>query len=133
MTEDWVLQCCGKVTSCDPARRILAIGLALAPVWKDSVELRAVLSGLEEEQVPALCSVCSGDAAPMAAAAARASAVSVGVALGADGRIALHHARLPEATPLQVIDVSDGLTACRVLGTNAARLAKGVPLHVGAA
>lgn len=130
MTGEWVLQCSGKVTSRDPAVRIPAIGLTLDPVWSDSDELRSVLSGLEEEQVPALCSVGSGDAVALAAAAARASVVSVGVALGADGRVALHHARLLAATPLQLIDVADGLAACRVLGTNAARLVKGIPLHM---
>ncbi|MEX5635316.1 glycerol dehydratase reactivase beta/small subunit family protein [Parafrankia sp. FMc2] len=66
-----------------------------------------------------------GEAATLAYAAARASALDVGVGVDAHGTICVHHAKLPPAAPALTGPASAG----RVLGHNAARLVVGLPLR----
>lgn len=102
-----------------------AIRVARLPGATDAA-LRELLAGLEEEGVPA---TVVGAAEPLAAAAhaaARASTLRVGVALGAE-HACVTVPRLPDAAPFLRGDATDPI-ALRCLGQDAARLVKTVPL-----
>jgi hypothetical protein len=91
--------------------------------------LREVCAGVEEEGVPAR--VVGGpegaDAVALAYAAARESRLEVGVGLG-DRAVAVHHAKLPERSPAQVVPAEAGAGGWRRAGRSAARIVKGLPL-----
>lgn len=130
MSEEWVLQCSGNVTPRNSSIRLPAIMVVYDPVWAGSDELRALLSGIEEEQVPAVYCQRRGGGVALASDGAKASVVGVGVSLGADGWAALHHNRLPKERPLLLVDLPCPFDECRLMGANAARLVKGIPLQL---
>lgn len=87
--------------------------------------LRDVLAGLEEEGVPANALADRfSEAATLAALAARESQLEIGIGIGSDGAVAIGHSRCKPDRPLLV---SKG--AAWVMGSNAARLVKGIPLR----
>lgn len=92
--------------------------------------LKKVCDGLEEEGVPFEIEVRQGeDPEHMAVSAARDSRVNIGIFLGKDGICVLTHSKMPANMPVMKIypelEAADGY---RTLGTNAARLAKNMPL-----
>ena len=96
-----------------------------APGMVSSPVLREVLAGLEEEGVPA--NALAGrfsEAATLAALAARESQLEVGLGIGSDGSVGIGHSRCKPDAPLLV---SKG--AAWAMGSNAARLVKGIPLR----
>ncbi len=90
--------------------------------------LREVSAGAEEEGVPLRArSTAGGTAVELAHAAARASRLSVGVGVAADGAVAVHHAQLPADHP--ALEVADGdAPDWRRAGRVAARVVTGLPL-----
>lgn len=93
--------------------------------------------GIEEEGVPWTVQRVEADDSgsdhqrtdPTAVAhrAASDSGLKIGIGVSADGEFTLHHARLPEDDPLfHVANATD--REARTVGTNAARLAKHMPL-----
>ena len=94
--------------------------------------LQAVQLGLEEEGIPSACfqqqSMVPAHAPSMAhwlaKQAAEQSSLSVGVGLD-QKQLVLHHQKLPLAAP--VFCLAGHLTQARQIGTNAARLVKGLP------
>lgn len=96
-----------------------------APGMANSPVLRDVLAGLEEEGVPANAVAGRfGEAVTLAALAARESQLEVGLGIGSDGSAAIGHSRCKPDVPLLV---SKG--AAWAMGSNAARLVKGIPLR----
>jgi propanediol dehydratase-reactivating factor small subunit len=93
---------------------------------------REILYGLEEEEFPYIVETRSGDTVgvvEMAYEAAARSVFGVGICSSANG-IVLHCLNLPKEKPLFVIQKhEDHLIKARLLGVNAARLVKGVPLE----
>jgi Dehydratase medium subunit len=90
-----------------------------------------VLAGIEEEGVPARVERprSGGIATDLARDAAARSSLSVGVGIDADGRVCVHHDKLPTSPPgLFSTGRADPVTA-RVLGHNAARIVVGIPLR----
>lgn len=93
--------------------------------------------GIEEEGVPWAIERIEADdsgsdrqrtgSTAVAHQAASDSGLKIGIGVSPDGEIALHHARLPEDDPL--FSVADAAASeARTVGTNAARLAKHMPL-----
>lgn len=89
-----------------------------------------VLWGLEEEGIPfEIREVNNGTVVDMAKQAADGSPFNVGIGVGKNGAIVLHHHDLPTEAPLFSLTFGSGLpVSLRRLGTNAARLVKGLPL-----
>ncbi|MFC7008443.1 glycerol dehydratase reactivase beta/small subunit family protein [Halalkalicoccus salilacus] len=93
--------------------------------------------GIEEEGVPWTVqrveaddsgSDCQSDnSTAVAHQAASDSGLKIGIGVSEDGELALHHARLPEDDPLFNVANATAREA-RTVGTNAARLAKHMPL-----
>jgi hypothetical protein len=113
-----------------------AIHVAMLPDV-DSTAFRWIMVGAEEEGIP--CREASGQvesgaasrADPVAAAytAAQESRLGVGVAVGA-GRAILHEAHMPADRPVWESLLADDLRqACRLLGCNAGRMVKRMPLR----
>lgn len=91
-----------------------------------SAAFKELLYGLEEEGIPWENDTKAGDALPLAWEAAQASRLGVGV--GMDGQsIVLHFNKLDREQPLYRIPARS-LGLARVLGANAARLVKKLPL-----
>ena len=89
--------------------------------------LREVRAGLEEEGVPHRLLTRPGGAAALAALAAGASELAVGLGLDAD-EVVVTHARLPPGAPLLRVPVAAGPLALRTAGQDAARLVTTRPL-----
>ena len=92
-----------------------------------AADLKEVLYGIEEEQIPCeLTNISENDVIKRAYEAAESSRLSVGLAYD-QKKVIVHYKNLDENKPLFKVDRKDGLTALRHLGNNAARLVKGVP------
>lgn len=96
---------------------------------------RWISFGAEEEGIP--CRLESADesggdeADALAYAAAKNSRFGVGVSV-ASGQIAVHERHMPAAQPVVVTKVEEDYArhACRMAGSNAARLVIGTPLRL---
>lgn len=89
-----------------------------------------ICAGIEEEGVPYRReSREGGDAVSLAYQAAQESRLGVGIGLDAQGRAALHFERMEPAHPLFTLTGREAgrVHFARNLGSNAARLVKGVP------
>ncbi len=86
--------------------------------------------GAEEEGVPCrLLEDTGSDAVVLAHDAARGSRLGVGVGI-AGGIAALQEAHMPLHRPVMTIDVDgNALLACRLIGSNAGRMVKHMPLR----
>jgi propanediol dehydratase-reactivating factor small subunit len=101
-----------------------AVVVRYLPGEANRASLREVAAGLEEEGVPwRLQQGGEGSAPDLAFDAARASALSVGLGVDAEGAVCVHHAKLPAARPVATGPAGQA----RVLGHNAARLVTGIP------
>ncbi|WP_173917577.1 glycerol dehydratase reactivase beta/small subunit family protein [Halobacillus sp. Marseille-Q1614] len=92
-----------------------------------AVPIQEVASGLEEEGVPYLLKEDqkANHSIELGWNAASMSPLEVGVGIDESGCICIHHRKLnPEKPYLQ-----DNIQNARKLGTNAARLIKGLPLY----
>lgn len=116
--------CRGEIDSDDdmPRIRIRYVGTS----GPDSI--RHIEHGIEEEGVSWVVQRVA-DAAPtdLAYRAAVDSRLKIGVGVTPESRAVIHHEQLPADDPLFDIDDIDAATA-RTVGTNAGRLAKGLPL-----
>ena len=93
--------------------------------------LQDILYGIEEEDVFFLTkSVASDSAMALAARAALESRLEVGIGLDNMGNIALHYKNMKEPLFSIKAGMGGGEKPERSLGTNAARLVKGIPLIV---
>lgn len=95
---------------------------------EQSVWLREVCAGLEEEGVPYRVEGYEGEngcAVRLAAIAAGRSPLQVGIGLGSSGELAVHHEKLHNRPPY----LQDVWQNGRILGKNAGRLVKGLPLY----
>ncbi len=87
-----------------------------------------VCRGMEEEGVPfEVRTDPENSAVKLAYQAALLSRLDIGIGIGADRRIAVHYSRLEEE-PLFTAGNDSNSRSHVTLGTNAARLAKGLPL-----
>jgi hypothetical protein len=106
--------------------------VVLRPAEAEAQVLREVCAGIEEEGVPTRVVVPSGDSDTdgetvlLAHEAAQASRLDVGVALGVEA-VVVHHAKLPERSPAQVVPAEAGAGGWRGAGRSAARIVKGLP------
>lgn len=93
--------------------------------------------GIEEEGVPWVLQPVEADESDsnhqrsgltaVAHQAASDSGLKIGIGVSMEGELTLHHARLPEDDPFCSVANASALEA-RTVGTNAARLAKHMPL-----
>lgn len=92
------------------------------PEWIKYIE-----HGIEEESVSwVVRSGFDGDTVSVAYKAALESSLKVGMSVSHDSRVVIHHKQLPDDDP--VFDVSEVTPeTARKLGSNSARLAKGIP------
>ncbi|MBC9783850.1 glycerol dehydratase reactivase beta/small subunit family protein [Heliobacterium chlorum] len=91
-------------------------------------KLRELQAGLEEEGIPAVIhSQSEPDSQRLGYQAAGASHLGVGIGVGKDGSICIHHTRLPEERPLFILEGPGERAEWRRFGYNAARLVKGTP------
>lgn len=91
--------------------------------------LKNISWGIEEEGIP--CQIKQADeydAVKLGYLASLESVLDVGIGIGIDGNAVLHHAKLDEKSPLFVLGVKEMNSTLRMLGANAARLVKGIPL-----
>lgn len=93
--------------------------------------LRQIVYGIEEEGIPyeSVAYPSEEDVCGLAWDAARASQMEVGVGVD-DEFVALHYAKLEKARPLFKISARSGDEEVRVIGTNAGRLVKKLPLKI---
>lgn len=88
-----------------------------------------VCRGIEEEGVPFEVRTDPGDSAvKLAYQAAMLSRLDIGIGIGADHNIAVHYSRLEEVEPLFTASSDSESRSHVILGLNAARFAKGLPL-----
>ena len=93
--------------------------------------LDLICQGVEEESIPwEILEDPETTAAKLAYQAALASRLDVGIGVGQDGVIAVHHAALQPEMPLMASGKNPEGPECVMLGKNAARLVKGLPLSV---
>ncbi len=93
--------------------------------------------GAEEEGIPCRLEAAdesggeAGDIAALAYAAAKNSRFGVGVSV-TSGQVAVHERHMPAAQPVVVTEVEKDYArqACRMAGSNAARLVIGTPLRL---
>lgn len=91
-------------------------------------EFNEFIWGIEEEEIPVtIIEVLNGYTNTLSYKAACCSSFDIGAAFGEDGKVAIHWAKLPIGEPL-VSEQSTKKNRMRVLGSNAARLVKGIPL-----
>jgi hypothetical protein len=92
-------------------------------------ELKLIKEGLEEEGVPVEIKISKDIVESLAINAARESRLGVGIGLSADGMCHLQHRRMLPGNPIMKIHFGIQDKNCyRLLGCNAARLAKIIPL-----
>ena len=88
----------------------------------------SIAAGIEEEGVPYWREARDqGDAVTLAYTAAQESHLGVGLGLEADGLLVLHYERLQPGHPLYQGRVGNRPLTGRHVGSNAARLVKGIP------
>jgi hypothetical protein len=88
--------------------------------------LQEILNGIEEESVfYEVKSVEPNNAVSLAYEAAGTSVLEVGIGIDNSGAVALHYRKME--TPLFTLQPSNGKEAQRRLGTNGARLVRGIP------
>lgn len=93
------------------------------------IPMRKIKEGLEEEGVPWKEKVIKGNAQHLAKEAAKDSRIGIGIGLLSDGTCLLQHRRMPMGSPImKVISGAQTMENYRILGSNAARLAKNMPL-----
>lgn len=93
------------------------------------IPIKKVKEGLEEEGVPWEEKQIKGNAQYLAKQAAQDSRLGIGIGLLSDGTCLLQHRRMPMGNPImKVLAGADIMENYRVLGSNAARLAKNMPL-----
>ncbi|GAA3046476.1 glycerol dehydratase reactivase beta/small subunit family protein [Pseudonocardia yunnanensis] len=125
------MKCSGPPSGVTENVEIPAV-IVLRPTEAGAQVLREVCAGIEEEGVPTRVVVPSGDSdtdsetVVLAHEAAQASRLDVGVALGVEA-VVVHHAKLPERSPAQVVPAEAGTTGWRGAGRSAARIVKGLP------
>ncbi len=97
----------------------------------DAQVYRWVEVGAEEEGVP--CRLVTGtgyDPVARAYAAALESRLSVGVGIAA-GKAVLHEMHMPPEQPVLYFEIGSGMIGiCRLMGTNAGRMVKRMPLRL---
>ena len=120
-----------------------AIHVSLAPEADESL-YKWISVGAEEEGIP--CRLMPADeiedqiddeindetdATALAHAAARSSRLDVGVGVGS-GQVAVHERHMPAEQPVVATKVEEdhAVHACRIAGSNAARLVIGMPLRL---
>jgi len=105
-----------------------AIHVAVLPDV-ESAAFRWVRVGAEEEGVPCREAPVQDDPVAAAYAAAQESRLGVGVAAGR-GRVVLHEAHMPAERPVWELPLAGDLRqACRLVGSNAGRMVKRMPLR----
>ncbi len=87
-----------------------------------------LLWGIEEEGIPySLHSQNNETSIELGYRGAEESRLDVGIGIGKDKKIILHYTKLEKERPLFTIDISSDKYVLRALGSNAARLVKGIP------
>jgi len=90
--------------------------------------IQEISLGIEEEGVPyEWCALRDEDARAIAQSMSMQSKLDIGIGIGKDGWIAIHHKQFPEGFYLfetRLTYIGDWL---RAIGANSARLAKGIP------
>lgn len=89
---------------------------------------REILLGLEEEGVPVVVKEADGGAEELGFEAARLSPLEVGIGLDSGGKAVLQHRKLSRHQPLLAVSLNLRPEAARLVGLNAARLVKVLPL-----
>ncbi|EJP6472288.1 glycerol dehydratase reactivase beta/small subunit family protein [Clostridium botulinum] len=96
---------------------------------KNVVDFDELLWGIEEENIP--CGVDIKDeksAEKLAYKAAQDSKLGIGIGIGNDNRLVITHSKLNFGETLFDVDLERDVYILRNLGSNAARIVKGVPL-----
>jgi hypothetical protein len=96
--------------------------------FNNSNLIQAICHGIEEEGIPYDVETdqelyCE----KLGYKAALQSRLDVGIGIGADGAVALHYSKLEEERPLLVKRAFENLESLKAMGSNAARLVKGIP------
>lgn len=108
-------------------KEIPAVRIFFSPNIEEA-SFREILYGIEEETVPFIAEKTDKDSAlHLGYQAAQISRLGVGVGIGNDQLAVLHYERLNKDEPLFQINLNDHPANLRVLGSNAARLVKGMP------
>ncbi|HWQ29923.1 MAG TPA: glycerol dehydratase reactivase beta/small subunit family protein [Negativicutes bacterium] len=95
---------------------------------KNIEHFQQLLYGMEEEGIPYhMESRETGTAPELGYDAASGSNLDVGIGIGGDEILVLHYTKLKREEPLFKISPPYGASILRALGTNAARLVKGIP------
>ena len=105
-----------------PAIVVMEIGDCIT-IWNE------VLLGIEEEGIPfRIQHIPSGEVIDSAWLAARQSPLLVGIACDQE-KLIVHYKNLPPSAPLFTLTYQQDNHARRSIGTNAARLVKGIPFR----
>lgn len=104
-----------------------SIKVFLHPKIKNTM-IRDVLLGIEEEGVPfQVCTDENHSAIDLSYQACLASPLGVGVGIDDNENACVHYVSLEKNNPLFCANLTDGNVNFRALGSNAARLVKGLP------
>lgn len=95
---------------------------------KDVNYFSNLLWGIEEEGIPYELEMADGDSdIDLGYKAAQGSRLDVGIGISHEGFVSLHYVKLDKDRPLFKINTKLEKSKLRALGSNAARLVKGIP------
>lgn len=108
----------------------IGIVIACNSIVGMSEELKNILWGIEEEGLPYILQHSDGGNAKInGSEASKKSQLSIGIGID-DKYISLYHEKLLLEDPLFLIRIDSNTDKLRAIGTNAARLVKGIPLII---
>ncbi len=112
----------------DDANKDVNIKVFVSKTFSNMQILSDVTSGVEEESIPFDIQVKeTDDGVLLAYEGATESSLQVGIGIDSKGIIAVHYTTLDKNTPLFKIDYNFERDKIRKIGSNSARLVKGVP------
>ncbi|WP_084295501.1 glycerol dehydratase reactivase beta/small subunit family protein [Desulfitibacter alkalitolerans] len=126
----WSCQLQMKSGECMLEKRMVKphVCIAIDKNFDNKPLIREVTAGLEEEGIPYRIILSEGDAVTLAIEAAAVSHFEAGIGVGSDHSIAVSQNRQSFNKPLFYVSGTEGrLEIWRVIGSNAARMVKGIP------
>lgn len=88
-------------------------------------EVNNILWGIEEEGIPySIKKETHSEAVKLGFLASQHSSLGIGIGIGSDQTVAIHHSKLKEGEPLLTGQLDDKPETLRLLGGNSARLVK---------
>ncbi len=112
----------------DECYQIVTIKVFISSLFNNEKVLLDIISGVEEESIPLEVEIKEiDDGMLLAYEAALQSNLQVGIGIDSKGIVAVHYTSLDKETPLFKVDYNIESKKIRAIGSNSARLVKGIP------